>query len=126
MVPCVIAGTGGVTKNWYNHFIKKEQESLSNHYYNPVTQIDFFYSEDGFNGNVIKVPEFGSQYSNDNSNNFKSDGWLFKPKKGVVCVFPTQRDFWVGPSEGGLSQVHFRKGGGANFKDFDVLKRCNS
>ena len=84
-----------------------------------------FYSEDGINGNVIKVPEFGSQYSKDVSNNFRSKGWLFKPKKGVICFFPTQRNFKVGPSEDGLSQVHFRKGGGAYFKDFNALTKCS-
>jgi len=94
MVPCVIAGMGDVPENFFNRFIDKDK--FNSPYYKQVNQIDVFYETDSDhwytscnNGNYVFVPEFGDSPVNDECDDFESQGWLFKPKKNTICLFPT-------------------------------------
>ncbi len=87
MTPCVIAGSKEYqASNFYDHYIGGEE--LHALHYSDVSSIQFEYNDGGYMGfaaNVIKIPELGI----DNSNNFKSDGWMYTPDGSSFCFFPT-------------------------------------
>jgi len=89
MQPCVVAGDANSVENFVNHFFKNSLLSEGLPYYSPVNNIEIKYSEENINGNVIRVPEFGDSAVNDQSNNFKSNGYIFKGGSNTICFFPT-------------------------------------
>jgi hypothetical protein len=89
MQPCVVAGDSNLVENFVGYFFEDDQSLENLPYYSPVNRIEIKYSEDNINGNVIRVPEFGDAAVNDESNNFKSNGYIFKGGSNNICFFPT-------------------------------------
>lgn len=82
MKPCVIAGTFGESKNFFDNFIYGK-EKLIHPYYRGVSSLTIFYSTQGFNGNRISAAD--AQVVN----KLEDNGWLFTPDGQNVCFFPT-------------------------------------
>src|SRR3989344_9647947 len=76
MKPCVIAGAGGVSKNFFKYFI--EGEKLTYPYFSPVNSLTLI-----SDSNDINVPDF------DLVNDLEENGWLFTPDGEHICFFPT-------------------------------------
>ena len=76
MKPCVIAGEGSVSKNFFNYFLGGKPE-LIYPYYQPVKSFTI-------NNNGISIPQL------DIKNNLDG-GWLFTPDGQHVCFFPTNK-----------------------------------
>ncbi len=79
MKPCVIAGKGGISENFYDHFIDEEQ--LIHPYYTEVNSVRIFGG--GFDYNGINIPELDLQ------SNLEDGGVLFTPDGEHICFFPT-------------------------------------
>lgn len=84
---CVIAGPDKEADNFFSHYVR--DKTLESPYYSSVSGIEIYYTTDGNNGNLIRVPEFGSGPVNDENDNFESEGWLFTPDNEHICFFPT-------------------------------------
>ncbi len=85
---CVVAGNKLVTENFFNKFILKAENDGP--YLTKVNGLEIFYSEIKSNGNVIKV--FDPPWTdavNDESQNFESNGILFKGDNNFICFIPT-------------------------------------
>ena len=83
MKPCVIAGTFGESKNFFDYFIN-DKEKLVHPYYRGVSSINIFYSTQGFfNRNRISAADAKVV------NKLEDNGWLFTPDGQKVCFFPT-------------------------------------
>ncbi len=98
MKPCVIAGTFGESKNFFDYFINGK-EKLIHPYYRAVNSVTIFYSTQGFNGNRISAADANVV------NKLEDDGWLFTPDGQNVCFFPTNdvSDF----DDGGIDNDYF-------------------
>ncbi|MDP3698174.1 MAG: hypothetical protein Q8R47_01165 [Nanoarchaeota archaeon] len=81
MKPCVIAGEGGTSKNFFTHFIEEKQ--LMYPYFTPVNSLSIFGGGSDYNG--INIPELSLQ------SNLEDGGWLFTPDREHVCFFPTNK-----------------------------------
>ncbi len=79
MKPCVIAGPGGVSKNFFTHFI--DGGELLYPYFSPINSVKIFGSSSSYNG--ISMPETNLQ------SNLEDGGWLFTPDGEHICFFPT-------------------------------------
>ena len=110
MKPCVVAG-GIVAENFRKRFITQENTQISS-VYNPINELTIYYETESAaglfglgllkgatcsNGNRIIVPEFGEQPVNDECNNLREGGFLFKPSSEPgsqhICFFPTNTEF---------------------------------
>jgi hypothetical protein len=92
MVPCVIAGSEEITKNFVSRFFTNPS-SNGGDYYRPVSAITFSYKE-GIttdDGNGISVADFGEDPVNDEGDNMENNGWLFTPGGKQICFFPTNK-----------------------------------
>lgn len=87
--PCVIAGKGGISKNFFTSFI--EGEELSSPYFKEVNSLTISYGTSGDNGNRIRVGDFDSDTVNDEGDNLENDGWLFTPDGLHICFFSTNK-----------------------------------
>lgn len=91
--PCVIAGDTAMVKRFYGRFIDKSQGGVSDIFRSVKTIKINFYTGTGintcFDGNVIRVKEFGENIVNSACKNFDSNGWLFTPDNKHICFFPT-------------------------------------
>ncbi len=98
MKPCVIAGTFGESKNFFDYFISGK-ENLIHPYYRGVNSITIFYSTQRFNGNRISAADAKIV------NKLEDKGWLFTPDGQNVCFFPTNdvSDF----DNGGIDNDYF-------------------
>ena len=98
MNPCVIAGTFGESRNFFDYFIN-DKEKLIHPYYRAVSSVTIFYSTQGFNGNRISSAD--AQLIN----KLEDNGWLFTPDGQNVCFFPTNdvSDF----DNGGIDNDYF-------------------
>ena len=105
MQPCVVAGDANSVENFVNHFFKNSLLAQNSPYYSPVNRIEIKYSEDYVNGNVIRIPEFGDTAVNDKSNNFKSNGYIFKGGSNNICFFPTNAE--IDADEDGIDDNFF-------------------
>ncbi|MEK6809374.1 MAG: hypothetical protein AABY40_01750 [Nanoarchaeota archaeon] len=76
MKPCVIAGAGGVSENFFKHFI--EGEKLTYPYFSPVNSLALLSSS-----NDINIPDINLV------NDLEENGWLFTPDGKHICFFPT-------------------------------------
>jgi len=96
MKPCVIAGAGGVSKNFFTHFIQGNKEQIYP-YYQPVNSLTIFYTTSGINGNRISIPDL------DLESHFDDNGWLFTPDGEQVCFFPTISTLFYRYSDSGIA-----------------------
>ncbi|PIN76705.1 hypothetical protein COV17_01425 [Candidatus Woesearchaeota archaeon CG10_big_fil_rev_8_21_14_0_10_36_11] len=113
MKPCVIAGSEDVvetfntaflnTNSWdvksyfLNNFI--DTQHLKKEHFTPVNSIQITYKSgwDVSDGNIIRIPEFGTGTVNDVNNNLIDGGMLYTPDNEHICFFPTIPDPF-GPS----------------------------
>ncbi|MDO8510840.1 MAG: hypothetical protein Q7S55_01615 [Nanoarchaeota archaeon] len=87
--PCVIAGEGGISKNFFTHFI--DEKELYYPYFKEASSLTIWYGTSGADGNRISVGGFDSGTVNDENDNFENEGWLFTPDGQHVCFFPTNK-----------------------------------
>ncbi len=95
---CVIAGPLDIVPHFAESFLNDQQwaekKIMLDHYYQVQHEIIIKY-ENPFGpiaeGNVIRIPEIGSEFGGINSlnNNFKDFGYLYKPDATHICFFPT-------------------------------------
>ena len=83
MHPCVIGGSNQITKGFYDNYLGGNSKDPI---YNPVNEITIT-RNDGF----WKFEENRINYGNGYID-FEGDEWIFMPKKGVICFFPTVND----------------------------------
>jgi len=79
MIPCVIAGSSAITKNFDQRFLNDKTESSN--YFNPVEKITIAYNLEGLNENRI---DYGNGFKD-----FEGQFWLFTPDNKQICFFPT-------------------------------------
>lgn len=90
MTPCVIAGSEGISENFYDKIIDGERVSGNYYQWVPELKIKYFSAGDRFDGNVIRSDALGSDAINDEGNNLNDGGWLFTPDGKHGCFFPTK------------------------------------
>lgn len=78
MKPCVIAGEGGTSENFFKHFI--DGEELIYPYFSPVKSLTILSST-----NDINIPDLNLV------NDLEDNGWLFTPDGEHICFFPTNK-----------------------------------
>lgn len=89
MKPCVIAGKGGISKNFFTHFIGGKE--LYYPYFKEVNSLTIWYGTSGADGNRVSVEESEPDTVNDENDNFENEGWLFTPDGQHICFFPTNK-----------------------------------
>lgn len=86
MKPCVIAGEQ-VVDNFERGFV--DSIPLAPNHFFPVNSLTISYSEDRFNGNILRAGGLPEGVVNDESNNFQNNGLLYTPDNRHICFFPT-------------------------------------
>ena len=105
---CVIAGAKNVVTNFKEFFIDGKTQSVRpiEPYYTEVNSLKILYTAlfSGRNANVLEVSSLPAVH--DQSNNFQSQGYLFKADQSHICFFPTD-----GNNEEGLDSALFSSSG---------------
>lgn len=114
MKPCVIAGAGGVSKNFFTHFLQGNTDLFSP-YHQPVSSLTI-------DVNGIAVPEL------DLKSGLKDNGWIFTPDGELVCFFPTISRLFYRYSDSGIASDWLDENGRSqsipNKISSGELKRC--
>ncbi|MBT4434061.1 hypothetical protein HOD05_02470, partial [Candidatus Woesearchaeota archaeon] len=118
MVPCVVAGSEEITKNFVSMFFKDGPEYQL--YSRPVGSITFSYKEGAWidDENGITVADFGEKPINNQGDNMNNNGWMFTPDGKNICFFPT--NIYFEADEHGIKDNFFR-----NPTQYAKVKLCS-
>lgn len=93
---CVVGGKerAGLlpTERFFRHFISADRNDVNLDFSNPLTSLEIFFDDEGFNGNIIRVLgdgfTAGEHPINDEPDNYES-GYLYKQGDKGICFLPT-------------------------------------